>query len=169
MSLHRHKARLRPGPAEVILILLLGALTVFMLSGALAVPGSDWQQAEGRVLSVSRVQNANSTLGTPYRTHVDYQYTAGTQTFSDKWEGEWPSSLSPNALPAGQWERLREPGFHLTVLYDPNLPQRNSIHAMQNRFPVWWFRLSLGLCAIVSWFVFAVYPRWKMNHQASAR
>lgn len=164
MTLHRHKARLRPGPAEIILLLLLAMLTVFMLSGSLAVPGADWQQAEGKVLSMHRVQNASSALGTPYRLNVTYQFSAGGSTRTDVWEGEWPASHSPNALPPEEWGHLAQPGYPLVVLYDPEFPARNSIHATQNRYPVWWFRLSLGVCILVLWCVFAVYPRWKTRY-----
>lgn len=161
MSLHRHKVRLRIGPAEIVLLLLLGLLVVFMLSGTLAVPGADWQQAEGKVLSVYRVQNASSSLGLPYRLQVTYQYSAGSSEHTTTWEGEWPESHSPNALPASEWERLQDPSYRLVVLYDPEFPARNSIHATRNHYPIWWFRLCLGLCILVLWWVFAVYPRWK--------
>ena len=164
MSLHQHRKHIRTGPAEIALILLLAGLVVFAVSGSLSVPGSDWLQAEGTVLSMHRVQNASSALGTPYRIHVAYQYQVGGTTYTDAWEGEWPTSLSPNALPEAEWPRLEEPGFPLVVLYDPEFPGRNSLHATQNHYPVWWLRLSIAVSVLVLWCLFALYPRWKARH-----
>ena len=161
MSLHQHKSRLRLGPPEIVLILLLALLAIFMLSGSLAISGSDWQQAEGKVLSMRRVQHASNALGTPHRINVTYEYSVGADLHTDTWEGEWPTSHSPNALPPEAWDRLQQPGYPLMVLYDPEAPERNSLHATQNHFPAWWFRLSLGACILVLWCVFAIYPRWK--------
>lgn len=161
MSLHQHKTRLRLGPPEFVLILLLALLAIFMLSGSLAVPSSDWRQVEGKVLSMHRVQHASNALGTPHRINVTYEYTVDGALHTDTWEGEWPASHSPNALPPGEWDRLLQSDFPLMVLYDPEAPERNSLHATRNHFPDWWFRLSLGVCILVLWCVFAIYPRWK--------
>lgn len=164
MSLHRHKKHLRLGPAEYILILALAGLAAFMVSGSLTVPGADWEQVEGKVLTMRRVQNASSALGTPYRINVTYQFTVEGKTFTSVWEGEWPSSHSPNALPESDWDRLLQPGFPLVVLYDPEYPDRNSIHATQNHYPVWWMRFSLIISVLVLWCAFSIYPRWKTGH-----
>jgi len=161
VALHQHRKRIRTGPAEIGLILLLTGLVVFVVSGSLSVPGADWLQAEGTVLSMHRVQNASSALGTPYRINVAYQYQVGGVTHTDAWEGEWPTSLSPNALPEADWPRLSEAGFPLVVLYDPEFPERNSLHVTQNQYPVWWLRLSIAVSILVLWSLFALYPRWK--------
>ncbi len=161
MALHQHRKRIRTGPAEIGLILLLTGLVVFVVSGSLSIPGADWLQAEGTVLSMHRVQNASSALGTPYRINVAYQYQVGGVTHTDAWEGEWPTSLSPNALPEADWPRLSEAGFPLVVLYDPEFPERNSLHVTQNQYPVWWLRLSIAVSILVLWSLFALYPRWK--------
>ncbi len=161
MALHQHRRRIRTGPAEIALILLLSGLVLFVVSGALSVPRADWLPTEGTVLSMHRVQNASSALGTPYRIHVAYQYRVSGKTYTDAWEGEWPTSLSPNALPESDWPRLAEAGFPLVVLYDPESPERNSLHVTQNQYPVWWLRLSITVSVLVLWGLFALYPRWK--------
>ena len=164
MGLQQRKRRLKPGPAEITLILLFLALMAFIFSGTLAVPQGDWREVAGEVVLVEQIQKATAVANTPFRLRVHYTFINNGEIHDGQWEGEWPESHSPNALPRDRWADLRRPGYPLTVYVDPEHPDRNSLHLAGNRYPVWWFRVSVGLCLLLFWFIFAVYPRWKARH-----
>jgi len=161
MALHRRKRRLRLGPPEILLIVLTLAGVAFLISGALAAPGDGWEEAPGEVVLVERIQKASVSPGSEYRLRVHYTFSDGARKIDGRWEGEWPESHSPNALPRDRWTELRQPGHPLTVYYDPEHPEKNSPHLTGGAYPLWWFRLSVGLCLVLLWFALVFYPRWK--------
>lgn len=163
MSLHTHKVRSQPGLAEFATVAIVAIAVLFMLAGPVARPGTDWQRAEGRVKSVYTSAHPTHPDGKPRRVQLVYQYDADGLTYTGEWDGEWPEAHSPNALLAGDLDRLRERDYPLKVLYDPVDPSVSNIHGTGNRLPAWWLRLSLGLAMLAMWHTFVVYPSWKLR------
>lgn len=160
MGFHRHKIRRRLGAADGVLFLLALAAVAAMLAGPLAEPGTDWQRTIGDVTHVYTYQNASTADGRPYRLRVSYRYSAQGRDLAGAWDGEWPLAHSANALPPAEVHRV-QPGYRVSVFYDPAQPDRSTLHTPGNIAPAWWLRLSIALSAAVVWYAYAVYPRWK--------
>lgn len=166
MVLRQQKVRGKPGKAEFLTAILAVTAVAAMLAGPMLIPGTDWNQAEGRVVQYYRYQHATNPDGRPYRVRLDYKFVADGMTYEGHWDGAWPETHSPNALLSDELDRLKEDGYALVVSYDPLDPSRNTLHEIDNRAQVWWLRISVALAALVLWFVFVVYPRLKRSAQS---
>lgn len=163
MTLHRHKVRSKPGWAEALTgaVVLLAAAA--MLTGPMALPGNDWRECSGQLTDVYLYQNASTSDGRPFRVRATYSYLVDGKVQTGLWDGDWPEAHSANALPAGELDRLRGPGFPLRVFYDPDNVLHSTLHTPGNQVPAWWLRWAIGLGALVLWYVFVVYPRLKSS------
>jgi len=169
MVLRQQKVRARPGPVEWLTGMLVLVAVGVMFVGPMAIPGTDWRQANGIVTSYYRYQHPTSPDGRPYRVRLDYQFKVDGESFAGHWDGEWPTAHSPNALLEKDLDQLKAEGYSLVVFYDPLDPPRNVLHESGNRIPIWWLRLSIVLAGLVLWFVFIVYPRLKRSASSGSR
>ena len=163
MGLRQQKVRPKPGPPELLTVALVVLAVAAMLAGPLLMPGVDWQQASGTASDVYRYQHPTNPDGRPHRVRLNYTFKVNGIAYAGQWDGDWPETHSPNALPDGQLDRLAEAGYLLVVFYDPADPAHNALHKTGSGAGVWWLRLSVALAALVLWYVFVVYPRLKQS------
>ncbi len=171
MSLHTHKTRNRPGPADVLFALLATGLAVVLALTIGLGDGSTWQLTNGMVDNAYRYGPASTALMTAQLVRVEYHYQVGGQRYADSWEGDWPNAYSPNALSAQDIGALTQPGFPLLVWYDPANPARSQLHteyAPSNR--LWRYgTLMVSFCgwALLLWAYPRVKARWR--HHVDSR
>lgn len=161
MSLHTHKARSRPGAADMACIALVGVVVACLTVVALTDPGPQWTSVRGSVESARVYTPASTALAASQLVQVEYRYTVDGYSYRGMWEGDWPRSYSPNALAGAALAAVTERGYPLFVFYDPEEPARSKLHGDGGWGDVIWRRLVAG-AAVVLWFwSLRLYPQIK--------
>jgi len=167
VSLHTHKTRNRPGPADVLCALLAAGIAVGLAAVFGLGDGASWQVTQGIVDSAHRFGPASTALITSQLVRVEYHYQVGGQQYADSWEGDWPNAYSPNALTKQEIGALSRPGFPLLVWYDPSNPAQNQLHSEHVPSNRLW-RYSVCVVSLCGWaLILWVYPhlkaRWRVE------
>lgn len=161
MSLHTHKTRNRPGPADVLCAVLAAGIAVILAAGLGLGNGSAWELTHGLVDGAYRFAPDSTALMTSQLVRVEYHYQVAGQRYADSWEGDWPNSYSPNALSAQDIDALTQPDFPLLVWYDPANPARNQLHSEYVPSSRLW-RYGTCVVSLCGWALLLwVYPRLK--------
>lgn len=161
MSLHTHKTRNRPGPADALCALLAAGIALILAVAFALGDGDSWQLTQGIVDHAHRFGPASTALMTSQLVRVEYHYQVAGREYADSWEGDWPDAYSPNALPESELGALSRPGFPLLVWYDPSDPARNHLHSGHAPADRLW-RYSVCVLALCGWMLLLwAYPRLK--------
>ena len=167
MSLHRHKARNRPGGAEVICASLVGLAVAGIAVAGLSPSSSNWVVTQGSVDGVRYYEPASTALATSQLVRVEYRYVVNGVSYRSVWDGSWPRSYSPNALSGPALRDLSDPGYSLFVWFDPAEPSRSRLHGGRGSGDVIWRRLVLGGALVIWLVVLRAYPGLKARMRAA--
>ncbi len=161
MGLHQRRRFERPGLPEVVGI----ALVVFTGLAALL-----WWQGNtrprllptsGKVVECSmRLTHYNATA-MRNKVAMTYEYSVGGARHTGSWEGFWPVSDSPNALPPDEVPSLQKKGYPLVVLYEPGNPGSSSLHQPLDRVNHFRRMTTCILGAVTLLYLAIGYPSWK--------
>ena len=156
----RHRKGLRLGLAETVALGLVAlALTPALLYFRASLEPS-WHETTGRVVASNIDPVEYSRDPGSRQVELTYEYRAHGQTFTGTWRGFWPQAHSPNALPEAEVHKL-QPGYSLTIHYDPVQPSQSLLHYTGSVRPVTYGRITIAALALVLVYLGVVYPRWK--------
>ena len=161
MPLHQKHRFQRPGLPEFVALAAVIAAIAAAVAWLNAATAPRLERTLGRIVSCDiRLTHYNAASDLP-KVVVDYAYSAGIGTYTGHWEGFWPVTKSPDALPPDKLDQLRSPGRIITVFYDPADPRKSFLHNSASRFPaVYAFAAgATALAAVI--YVVRIYPAWK--------
>ena len=158
----RQKHRLqRPGWPEAVAVAAVMAAIGAAVAWSNAATAPDLEQTSGTIFACDirlTHYNADSVLA---KVFVDYAYTAGIGTYTGHWEGYWPSTNSPDALPPDKLDLLKSPGRTITVFYDPADPHTSLLHNAATRFSAL-YAFAAAITALAAFvYLVRIYPAWK--------
>jgi hypothetical protein len=161
MPLHQRHRFQRPGWPEVLALAAVLATIAAAVAWSNAATAPNLEQTPGTILACDvRLTHYNADGLLP-KVLVDYAYTAGIGTYTGHWEGYWPSTKSPDALPPDKLDLLKSPGRIITVFYDPADPRKSVLHNAATRFSaVYAFAAAITAVAAIIYLV-RIYPAWK--------
>jgi len=161
MPLHQKHRLRRPGLPELVAVAAVIAAIAAAVAWLNAATAPTLEQTFGRIVSCDirlTHYNAASDLS---KVFVDYAYSAGIGTYTGHWEGFWPSTKSPDALPPDKLDLLKSPGRTITVFYDPADPGRSFLHSSATRFPALYAFAAAATALAAVIYLVRIYPTWK--------
>ncbi|MBI5093355.1 MAG: DUF3592 domain-containing protein [Candidatus Hydrogenedentes bacterium] len=122
-----------------------------------------WQRTTGRVSHCEIRETHYNATASQTKVDISYTYDVAGARFSGSWTGYWPETEeeSANALPPGRFDELRDSGYPLVVLYDPNNPSQSVIHSAAVSHQLLYKWLFGFLFAVTVYYVVRIYPAWK--------
>jgi len=109
-------------------VILLALTIAFAILWVRAQNGGNWLETGGQVISGEATRTHYNSPDYRHKVSIRYSYQVNGAPFTGSWTGFWPSTHSPNALPAQAVHRAAEPGHRLVVLYNPNRPSISRLH-----------------------------------------
>ncbi|HUW59802.1 MAG TPA: DUF3592 domain-containing protein [Candidatus Bathyarchaeia archaeon] len=161
MPLYRKRRFQRPGLPELVAVAAVIAAITAAVAWLDAATAPTLEQTSGRIVSCDirlTHYNAASDLS---KVFVDYAYSAGIGTYTGHWEGFWPSTKSPDALPPDKLDLLKSPGRTITVFYDPADPRKSFLHNPATRFPALYALAAIATALAALIYLVRIYPAWK--------
>jgi hypothetical protein len=143
-------------PEFVAAVLIAAAIvpTTFWLQG---LSGAAYRCVDGVVVAC----DIQPTSDSGKKITLTYRYAVGTETYTQTWTGLWPETGSPNALPPGKLDVLRQKDYPLTVYYDSDNPADGHLHIEDRGFERIYGGLSLGMCGVAVLYCAVAYPAWR--------
>ena len=161
MPLLRKRRLRRPGLPEWVAVAALAVAVIPAVMWVEATTSPSLSQTTGRCLSCTiRLTHYNAVNNLP-KVYLTYAYSVGTAEFTGQWEGFWPATNSPNALPPDKLDQLKTTGYPLTVFYDPSNPRQSYLHVPGPSSPALhaFFAIAAALAAFT--YIVRIYPAWK--------
>lgn len=159
MPLNQRRRSLKMRFPEVLAALVL--LLTLVPAGLWAYEGQQpvWQKATGFVKSVGFTRNTTNVDRLPDLVDISYLYTVGGTTLTGYWDGPWPQAHSPDAIPRAQLEQDLRAGRILTVYFDPQMPERNTLHVNgSGRIHIYQALTGIAIVAALA-FLLRGYPK----------
>jgi len=150
------RPRLPEALAAAVLILAVAATAWWLRD----VNQPEWQQTMGTVRGFVRQSTHYNAPDYQEKVYVTYEYSAETIQHTGKWEGFWPETESPNALPAERLAELAETGNPLVVFFDPRDPARSRLHGGASDRSLALALLAFGTFALALAYCGVIYPKW---------
>jgi len=158
----RPRRRLRsPGLPEFVAAFLLVMAGIPAALWLHSVHQPDWEQTTGQVVSCTiRSTHYNAQ---PNRAKLDlvYDYHANGIPYREHWTGMWPHGEGPNALPIGRLDELKQAGYPLTVLYDPQNPSSSRLHETGKDRQLYYGILAPVMLVLALAYCLKGYPAWR--------
>lgn len=161
MSFTRRSRKQKPGLPELVLLLLVGltAYCAFNWEKTLGEPG--WEKTNGWVTSCEIKKTHYNAQPSDDKVAITYNYDAHAGTYPGSWEGYWPRIHSPNALPEGNIEVLKQPNYPLIVMFDPHDPSKSRLHNPDSDRQITWVILTFGAGVALAFYLIRIYPAWR--------
>jgi hypothetical protein len=158
----RQKRRIqRPGLPELValafVLVAIGAALAWL--NAAAAPALE--QTTGRVVSCDIRPTHYNAADVLSKVFVDYVYNVGIGTYTGHWEGTWPATDSPDALPPEDLDLLKSHGRSVTVFYDPANPRASLLHNRATRYPALYALAAAATTLAALIYLVRIYPAWK--------
>jgi len=161
MPLLQRRRFQRPGLPELVALAAVLAAIAAALAWLNAATAPVLERTSGRIVSCDiRLIHYNAASDLP-KVFVDYAYSAGIGTYTGHWEGFWPATNSPDALPPDKLDLLKSTGRTITVFYDPADPGRSFLHNSATRFPALYAFAAAAATLAAAVYVVRIYPAWK--------
>lgn len=156
MALQRRTAAKMRFVIDGVAVVMLAAPLILILLWWGSNAQGGWLATNGTLLEATAALTHYNAIDHYTKVAATYEYEVGSDTYQGHWAGLWPETKSPNALPLSRVREL-EPGYPLTVLYDPSDPARSSLHHTTGRRLLYalLFPVSLILAAV---YIVKIYP-----------
>ncbi len=152
----------RPGAPEAVgtILILFVVFAALLTWQAANVP--PWPHTAGRVLSCSITSIHYNAEPNDTKVSLTYEYSVNGQTYAGRWEGLWPTTGTPNALPQDRVHELEEPGRRIYVYYDPRNPAVSRLEDGSRDFLLVYAGLFVVLLILLLMYLVRVYPAWRL-------
>jgi hypothetical protein len=146
---------------EVIIVALLVLTAIPAILWWQTVNRPEWEETAGRVVSAHVRFVRDSGRPTENRVQLSYEYQVGGRVYTGAFQGPWPETNSPNALPEERLEDLEQEGHTLTVLYNPAHPQRSQLHFPGTGTRLFYLVLTGLTGGVTLLYSVKIYPAWR--------
>ena len=161
MPLPQKRRFQRPGLPDFVAFAAVFATMAAALAWLNAATAPTLESTPGTILACDiRLTHYNSTALLP-KVFLDYTYTAGIGAYTGHWEGFWPVSKSPDALPPDKLDLLKSPEKMITVFYDPANPGASLLHNQATRTPALYAFATAATTLATLFYLVRIYPAWK--------
>lgn len=149
------------GLPEFVATLLMGAAIVPITLWLQALPSQVYRITEGSVVHCELHPTHYNATDFEIKVALTYQYVVGTTTYTKTWNGLWPETGSPNALPVEKLDALTKEKFPLTVYYDAERPTDSSLFVEARGYQRIYGGLAVAMCGLAILYCAVGYPAWR--------